>query len=231
MKVGVGFVHPSLSITPQWRRSYTSVLMRDAATKRRIVGECDQESSANISSGRNTVVRDFLANPKRPEWLWMVDTDMTFADDLLERLLSSADPKMRPIVGGLCFGVRPARGAKPNGVGAVPLELFPTIYFIGDDGQMSQATGYPPDEVIQCHSTGAACLLIHRSVLEHDGWQDGHPFPWFRESVFAGKECSEDQFFCIKAGGLGFPVHVDTGARTGHVKTFIADESVFLGES
>jgi hypothetical protein len=233
--VAVGFLHPSLSISPQFSRSKTMVMMRDAMQGRRITSEYDQESSANISQGRCELVRRFLSDPNRPDWLWMVDSDMTFGDGILDRLMESADRKDRPILGGLCFGVRPMKDDDGmeirSEVGASPLELFPTIYTLDDDGRMLHWQGYPAGEVVQVHSTGAACLLIHRRVLSDDRWAaDGHPLPWFRETVLHGEVCSEDHFFCLKAGSLGFPVHVDCGARTGHVKTFVADEQMFLAQ-
>lgn len=233
-KVVVAFCHRADSIAPQFRRSLTMVLMRDATRTRRIVGELDKESSANISAARCDNVREFLNHPGKPDWLWMVDSDMTFGDGILDRLLTTADAKTHPIVGGLCFGVRPVKYGgveRFNECLASPLELFPTIYMLNDDGQMEHWTVYPRDSVMQVHSTGAACLLVHRSVLADKRWlADGHPLPWFRESVLNGKMCSEDQFFCIKAGSLGYPIHLDTAAKTGHVKTFVADEDAFLAQ-
>lgn len=230
----VAFCHRSDSIAPQFRRSLTMVLMRDAATKNHVIGELDRESTANISTARCQIVRDFLALPSRPEWLWMVDSDMTFGDGILNRLLATAHPKQRPIVGGLCFGVRPAKtdGAEHfNECLATPLELFPTVYTLDETGHMLHWSGYPRDSVIRVCSTGAACLLIHRSVLADPRWTaDGHPQPWFRESVLHGEMCSEDHFFCLKAGKLGYPVHLDTAAKTGHVKTFVADEDLYLAQ-
>ena len=109
------------------------------------------------------------------------------------------------------------------------LELFPTIYVYKDNETVCVAN-YPRDQVVQCHATGAHCLLIHRTVVADERWlADGHPLPWFRTAVAHGEEVSEDQFFCMKAGSLGFPVHVDTSIKTGHVKTFVADESFYLG--
>lgn len=210
------------------------VYMRDARGSQRIVGEFDQESSANISGARCDIVRQFLAHPARPEWLWMVDSDMTFDSGILERLLATADPRERPIVGGLCFGVRPLKvdGVERfNGCLATELELFPTVYTLDAEGRMLHWSGYPADSVVQVSSTGAACLLVHRSVLADPRWlADGHPLPWFRESVLHGKVCSEDHFFCIRAGSFGFPVHLDTAAKTGHVKSFVADEDLYLAQ-
>lgn len=230
-KVAVGFCYSQNTQTPQWRRSYTFALMRSQG---RIVGEFARETSGvHLPRGRCEIVRDFLAHPAQPEWLWMIDTDATFADDALERLIASADPKARPIVGALAFGVRPVMDDdKPilNGCGAGPLELFPTIFLYGEEGT-GCVYAYPRDQVVHCHATGAHCLLMHRSVLADPRWtQDGHPQPWFRSSVWAGNEVSEDHFFCIKAGSFGYPIHVDTSVKTGHVKTFVADEDLYLAQ-
>jgi hypothetical protein len=230
----VAFCHPSGSISPQFRRSLTMVMMRDAATGRHIIGEFDKESSANIATARCKIVEEFLAHPARPDWLWMIDSDMTFGDGILDRLLATADRKERPIVGGLCFGVRAVKvdGVEAfNDVLACPLELFPTIYTLDDEGGMVQWMRYPIDSVVPVHSTGAACLLVHRTVLADKRWtEDGHPQPWFRETVLHGKVCSEDHFFCLRAGSFGYPIHLDTAAKTGHVKTFVADEDLFLSQ-
>jgi hypothetical protein len=232
--VVVAFCHRSDATKPQFQRCLRMLYQRDARTTRHIIGELDRESSANIATARCGIVSDFLANPARPDWLWMVDDDMTFGDGILERLLATAHPKERPIVGGLCFGVRPVRfdGVERfNDCLASPLELFPTVYTLGEDGQMLHWMGYPVDSVVQVHSTGAACLLVHRSVLADRRWTaDGHPQPWFRESVFAGNVCSEDHFFCLRAGKFGYPVHLDTAAKTGHVKAFVADEDMYLAQ-
>lgn len=210
------------------------VLMRDAGTTRRVLGELDRESTANIATARCQIVRDFLTHPARPEWLWMVDSDMTFGDGILDRLVATGHRRDRPIVGGLCFGVRPAKidgQERFNECLATPLELFPTIYGLDDDGHMLHYSGYPRDAVIRVGSTGAACLLINRSVLADKRWTaDGHPQPWFRETVLHGEVCSEDHFFCLRAGSFGYPVHLDTAAKTGHVKTFVADEDLYLAQ-
>jgi hypothetical protein len=161
----------------------------------------------------------------------MLDSDMTFGDQILDRLLISANPESKPIMGGLCFGVRPKKvnGVEQfNEVGASRLEAFPTLYKPTEDGATRPWFDYPQDKVVRVFSTGAACLLLHRDMLADRRWlADGHPLPWFREDVVNGRVMSEDQFFCIRAGSLGFPVHVDTGARTGHVKPMIVDEMFY----
>jgi hypothetical protein len=88
---------------------------------------------------------------------------------------------------------------------------------------------YPTDAIIQCSGVGAHCLLIHRSVLADPAWlQDGHYYPWFRMHEKNGKELSEDLFFCDKAQDLGYPIHVCTAAKTGHIKSITLDEDLYL---
>lgn len=232
-KVAVAFCYGGSSQTPQWRQCYTAALLRDAGGKRRIVGEFAHEvSGVHIPTARCDNVRKFLAHPAKPEWLWMIDTDATFADDTLERMIASADPNSRPILGALAFGVGIAE--TPDGVpmvnetGAFVPQLFPTIYTVNADSTVTRIDNYPRDQIVQCHATGAHCLLVHRTVLEDARWlDDQHPLPWFRTAVAGGDEVSEDHFFCWKAGRLGYPIHVDTAIKTGHVKTWIADETWF----
>jgi hypothetical protein len=234
-KVIVGYCYAQTTTTPQWQRSYSMVLLRDATKTRRIIGEFAHEvSGPHLPTAKCDIVRQFLAHPDKPDWLWMVDTDATFAPDTLDRLLASADPVTRPIVGALAFGVRPAKDAKGhdirNGVGATPLELFPTIYVYGENG-VGMIVDYPQNELVQCHATGGHCILLHRDMLADPRWlADEHPQPWFRMAHRGAGEVSEDQFFCMKAGSLGYPVYVDTSIKTGHVKTFIADEDLYLAQ-
>ena len=234
-RVVVGFLHRADSLAPLFRKSLTMLLMADAKARQRVLAEVDQESSANISAGRCAIVERFLAY-EAADWLWMLDSDMTFDAGILERLLRSADAERRPIMGGLCFGCRPKTHNGQdiiNAEFASPLEAFPTIY---DErgGGLAPRFDYERDAVQQCDSTGAACLLIHRRVLADRRWRlgadgkpDGHPHPWFREAVWQGKPMSEDHFFCLKARRLGYPIHVDAGARTGHVKPQVVDEAFY----
>jgi hypothetical protein len=175
------------------------------------------KSGVNVSSARNSICEKFLRHD-RAEWLWMLDTDMTFPPDTLERLLAEADPDKAPIVGGLCFG-------NDNG------RYFPTLYDLaGTEGdvQFVRYHEWAPDSMMQVFATGAACLLIHRTALEkiRDFPNPNRPgeigfsraFPWFQETDFNGRVMGEDITFCLRAGTVGLPVHVNTAVSLGHVK-------------
>lgn len=214
-------------------------------------GHMPMSSGANIVTARNKIVRAFLDDfPSKPEWLWFIDADMTFEPNILELLLESADAKERPIMGGLCFALMKGEAQ----------EIVPTLYGFTSDAmpKMIRYNGYPQDQVVQVVGTGAACLLIHRSVLEtmrDSRWDEsdaelfaksnpGAPFPYqlgslrypppwpfFQETVTGanwGDSMSEDLTFCLRAAQCGFPVHVDTRAKTGHVKPMVIDEEAFF---
>ena len=174
-------------------------------------------SGPNISTGRNTVCRQFLEQDSVP-WLWMLDTDMWFTPDTLDRLIEAADPVARPLLGALCFSQNPddPDGRSPH----------PTLYELTEPapGEVSfiRYKKWRDGAVMRVAGTGAACLLIHRAVLETVEKESGDvAAPWFRESVLGTQLVGEDLTFCLRAGAAGVPVHVATGVKVGHMKTIM----------
>jgi len=175
-------------------------------------------SSANVSASRNKLTQQFLDNGVG-EWLLWVDADMQWdAERDIQSLLDVADPKERPIVGGLCFGM------STDG-------MYPTIYMgYEQDGKFTtiRIRDYPKDTLVRCAATGAAFILIHRSVLEKMAARSfDAAFPFFAESSGNGKPVGEDITFCIRAGIVGAPVFVHTGVRIGHHKSILLTEEEF----
>lgn len=182
----------------------------------------EMAGTGGIPDGRNTVVQAFLERTEG-EWLWSVDTDMGFASDTVERLLASADPVERPVVGALCFAHRrmgrtPLRGERYG--------IVPTVY---QWVQTDREAGFAPmpswdyGKVIPVGATGAACLLIHRAALV--AVQERYGPEWFQPITHPTanprglpRTFSEDLSFCLRLAGCGIPVHVDTGVHTTHHK-------------
>lgn len=167
-------------------------------------------SGPNIATARNKQVRKFL--PMDADWLWILDSDMVFEPDTLERLMEEADPVKAPVVGGLCFGKKQVGTGGP--------EYFTTLYHFDEDLKAYRLNEWPENTMLPVNATGAACLLIHRSVLEAMGekFADRDPWPWFEEVNNAGYVYSEDVTFCIRAQQCGFPIHVHTGVEVKHMK-------------
>ncbi len=164
------------------------------------------------------------------EWLLFIDSDMGFQPDALEELLKVADPAKAPVVGALCFGLRKESSDDRGGWRSTP---FPTIYdWRTAEGESRPGFmaryGYTQNAVLQCAATGAAFLLIHRSVLETvraavgDSWFD-------RVKMYPDDEAlGEDISFCARLGQLSIPLFVHTGVSTNHLKPIWVDEKFYL---
>jgi hypothetical protein len=176
-------------------------------------------SGVNISSGRNEIVEQFLAGDA--EWLLMLDADMTFDRFIVQQLVEAADADTAPIVGALAFGVSDG-------------ELFPTLYsMVEEDGgpQTIRFLDFPDNEMFQVVGTGAACVLIHRHVLEAVANKEfSHAYPWFQEGEIRGSRVSEDMTFMLRAGQLGFPVFVHTGISVGHQKSYVLTADMYRSQ-
>lgn len=194
-------------------RADTAVALVAAAIRCPAIRAVVHHSSPRVPAARNQLVREFLASGL--EWLWFVDTDMTFAPDALETLLGAADPEERPVVGGLCFGL--------DG-----LEVHSTLMRKGRDGiTYDLALTWPPDQLVEVDATGAACLLIHRGLLERLRAACPAPHHWFADEVHAGIDVGHDLVFCERVKALGARVFVHTGVRVGHLKTTSVDVDAY----
>lgn len=218
-KTVIGYCHPG-EVNAGFHDSLVNLLRYDFATNRRIAGVISEASSANISGARNAIMRAFLAS--KADWLWMVDTDMTFYPDTVDALLSVAEPNLRPVVGGLCFGV--------NVTGETEA-IFPTLYALSqsDDGQprVVRYMDFPENTLMQVFGTGAACLLIHRSAALTIEARYPGPWPWFSETTLGEQIVGEDIHFCMKAAVCKVPIHVHTGIEVGHVKPRVVSLAAF----
>lgn len=206
-RVAVSWLHPAEAITPHFVRSLDGVRART----HRIAAELGIPAGANITNARNAQVRWFL-DQTAAEWLWIVDSDMAFADDTLDRLCAQAHDTDRPVVGGLCFALL----TEPRTQLEYPA---PTLYLLSDTpGELFRCWDWPPGQLCEVDATGAACLLVHRSVCQAMRHAHGEPWPWFREQAVNERPMSEDITFSLRARALGHSVWVDTSVAIDHMK-------------
>lgn len=224
-KVSIGFIHPG-QVFGEFAMSLAWSTL--SLGKKRINNIIQMQSSPRIAEGRTQVTQEFLRHGD--EWLLMVDSDMVWEPEDLETLIRSAHPTERPIVGGLCFG-----GGRSEGI-------FPTIYEMKSDEKLDfileKRETYPKNALLKVGATGAAFLLVHRSVFvkmyeQFQFMPDGslNPYPWFAEVVYkGGRPLGEDITFCIRARMLNIPVFVHTGVKTKHIKLRALDEDMYLSQ-
>lgn len=215
------------NVDSRFMQCWQNLLAFDLGTNKRIwsggtlANRCD---SGNIVSGRNDIAKTFIAS--ECDWLFCVDSDMTFAPDVVERLIASADPVEKPIVGALCFALK---NRATGEAGTYTHEIMPTIYvFTEKNGKTGvlPITNYATDSVLQVGATGMACILIHRSVFEAMEQFEDH---WFDRIVIpsGGGFFGEDLSFCLRATQVEKSIFVDTSVRTGHAKTVFIDENAY----
>jgi GT2 family glycosyltransferase len=218
-KVSIGFLHPG-HYSACFAESLCELQFYDAAVHLRTIHSHGRMGkycgSGGIVDGRNKLAQVFL-DESAAEWLFMVDSDMAFEPDTIERLIASAHAIERPVVGALAFAHKTNGRSGPYGVRYL---AQPTIYrWYEDDDQVGFAPlfDYPRNELLEVGATGAACMIVHRLALE--AIRDKYGDVWFDTIRHPkGSHFSEDLSFCIRVAGVGLPLYVDTRIKTGHDK-------------
>ena len=172
-----------------------------------------------LAAARNEVVAMFLKGDA--SWLFWIDTDMGFQPDTVDRLVESADPVERPIVGALCFSQH-LEG--DDGFGGQRWLATPTAFdwITSETGRKGwlPKMDFRPNELVRVGGTGSACILIHRGVFEKiqaehgPVWYDRIPNPTMNNVLIA-----EDLSFSLRVNALNIPMYVHTGIETTHAKT------------
>ena len=162
------------------------------------------------------VARNLLVGWLKEDWLLMMDDDMSFPPETLERLLSWD----KPIVSGVYFQSRThpiphiyQYSEVKDGkyfYRSLKKEVAEYLYKHKDMLQDQPcAVTLPREEaLIECDGVGGGCLLIHKSVfekLEH---------PYFKCVI--GQHAGEDFYFCRNAQQAGFKIYADMGVLCGH---------------
>lgn len=220
--VAIGYLY-SDSIASGFHGSLLQAVWHDQHSSARIGALLPIHSGVNISGPRNDLVRAFLNTDQ--DWLLMVDSDMVFAADIVDQMMEHADVEDVPVLGALCFGQ-----AKPEGGVPSPIAV-PTIYaWMRVEGSpnldMMRMNDYPVDSLMRVDATGAAFLLVHREVFEHVRTPEYEPFPWFSEGAVNGRYVGEDISFFLRLRDK-VPVHIHTGIKVGHQKTWLVNEEVY----
>jgi hypothetical protein len=219
-KVAVAYLHPG-EVSAAFSMSLLKLMLHETfRTGMPPLVVANRCASGNIPAGRNEITAQVLDGTDC-EWLLFIDADMGFAPDSLERLLAEGSAE-RPVIGGLCFAVK--RTATDPETHAERFQCMPTLYAwreFPDRVGFQVVENYERDAMVLVGATGAAFLLIHRSVLEKirevygDRWFDRipHELPKPHGTLF-----SEDMSFCIRVAGVDAPLYVHTGVKTCHDK-------------
>lgn len=164
-----------------------------------------------IDDARNIMAETFLKSST--EWIFWMDSDMTFEPNTLTQLFDVAEQKDAKMITGIYYQRR-----GPN---------YPCLWSRNEQTVSGDTTGIctpkgkenkymgsflipHPDkkEPFKVHAAGFGCVLIHRSVFEM------MERPWF---MFIKGVCSEDFYFFVNAQELGFDLWAVPTIKLGHL--------------
>lgn len=161
-----------------------------------------------VYDARNQLTEAVLKNGTY-DYVWWIDSDMTFPPDTLERMLNTIGDK--PLLCGLCFGRRPPFNMtiydsieiKKNGVHAEPV--------------VHNYENYPRDSVFEIAGCGFACVLQRTDMMDAMSIY-GVPF-------FPLGGLGEDLSYCFRANELGYKMYCDSSIKPGHLMRIAVDEN------
>ena len=144
------------------------------------------------------------------DYLLFLDSDMTFAPDMLLRLLEDAESG-KDIVTALCFRRRPDYNP------AIWKKLRPGL---PGESVVETYDDYPAEDVFEVEACGMATVLIRATVLK-DVFEK-------EKALFAPiPGYGEDVSFCLRARRAGFSLWCDSRIKVGHIATTIVTEDTF----
>jgi len=165
-----------------------------------------------IDDARNLLAETFLKGSS--EWIFWMDSDMTFPEDTLVKLFKVAEEKNAKMVTGIYYQ---RKGMNYPVLWSRGEELEESGTKTGLNSPRAATNKYVgtfifPDlnkkQPFKAHAAGFGCVLIHRSIFEI------MPRPWFK---FIKGECSEDFYFFVNAQELGFELWVEPTITLGHI--------------
>lgn len=142
------------------------------------------------------------------DWVFWLDSDMTFTPTILEDLLKND----RDICAGLFFRRKPP---------CTPAYWSRLRMGIGDDKEEVPLLDYPRDTPFEVDAMGMAAVLMRTKVLAEMLERYGatfHPL----------KGYGEDISFCIRAKNMGYSLYVDPRVKVGHKAQTIVTEETYL---
>lgn len=196
--VSVGFLYPEDRVGGRFCVSLTRLLL----VQNPVNHVLDVMSGPDLAKGRNTLVETFLKETTDSRLL-MLDSDMVFTPKTVLSMLVASQLN-KGVIGGYCV--------KSDGEPTTYALSFNEAY---DDTEFVPVARklLPENSLVKVDGTGAACLLIPRSVLE--AMEYGQ---WFTPIG----EDSEDLSFCRRLyEETKVPLYVHTGARFGHSKSVV----------
>lgn len=174
--------------TPEWLESFTWLLLHELSKSKeeRILGSILKAGSCYVDMNRNKLAIDFN-NKTKDDWILMVDPDVQFHHDILEKLAVHimANPEVRIIAGRVNL-----------------LNGLPVFYMT--KGSVNVHQPFPFDGLKPFDLVGTGIMCVHREVFVNLHKGMGHPHYFSKIIDDTMNEIGDDFSFCIKAKHFGY---------------------------
>jgi hypothetical protein len=155
----------------------------------------------------HAIARNSLVEQREGDWLFMLDTDMTFEPDTLARLLRVAEETQTDVVCGVYhFGSPP---------------YLPVMYaWVEALGNYQQLVKWEDSGPFAIGASGGGCLLVKSTVFDRIG---GNPF------AVAPPFATDDFPFFEKCRVAGITCACDPRVKCGHLRMVPIGEEQYRG--
>lgn len=200
-----------------------------------------------LSAGRGSLAGSFLEHTTS-DALLMLDSDMAFKPARIYEMIDvfARAREQYPdlgALGGLAFIGSDERNTRPK----------PNLWVAGKfPGQHIQLNDYPENALVEVSTTGAACVIIAREVLQGFADEKVNPFHYLsivnwpmlardvcgmddwqaaaakiQKAVWNADQLGEDMSFFTRVRANGWRVFVHTGLQFDHAKSILLGEQEF----
>ena len=177
----------------------------------------DIKKGSMIYDARNEIAVDAIT--QETDRVLMIDSDMRFDSDMMERMSARIDQGCEMVCGIFFKRVIPTApviykqlippAKSDNG------KLIPNVVIYED---------YPKDALFEVEGCGVGAVMMTTELIKAvwDAWQQPSfmPLPW----------CGEDMAFCYKARMLGRKIWCDSSIKVGHLGQVEFNERTYLSQ-
>ena len=179
----------------------------------------DIKKGSMIFDARNEIAVDAIT--QEADRVLMIDSDMRFDRDLMERMSARIDQGCEMVCGLFFKRVIPTMPVIYN-------QLEPPIldHVTGEKiKRVAAYTDYPKDSLFEVEGCGFGAVMMTKSLIK-DVWDA------YRQPPFMPLEwCGEDMAFCYKARQLGRKIWCDSSIKVGHIGQIEFGEQTWINQN
>lgn len=172
-----------------------------------------------ISRQRELLFRQWEKDPRSPDWLLWVDSDIVINKDVLKILVDSANKDTHKVVSGVYF-------ITPHPESPL-MKPMPAVFDDISKFEMRFKTELPENQLIKIDCAGLGFTIMHKSIIPilRSKFPDQ---ALFAETSTSGDDfVGEDISFFRKLKECGVDVYAHTGITVPHIKRFSFDVNYY----